>query len=74
VAIAGNATAALLGHLGHVELPLALGALVTAAALAGAWLGARLAGRVPERALRRSFGVLVIGVAAWLVWARLSAP
>jgi uncharacterized membrane protein YfcA len=67
VAITANSLAALLGHLGHVALPLALAAPLTAASIAGAVLGARLAGRLPERTLRRAFGALVIAIAAWLL-------
>jgi uncharacterized membrane protein YfcA len=71
VAIAVNALAALAGQLEHVELPLALAAVLTSAGVVGALLGARLVPRVPERALRRAFGVLVLITAAWLV-ARLA--
>jgi len=67
VAIAVNALAALAGQLGHVELPLALAAVLTCAGVVGALLGARLVPRLPERALRRAFGVLVLAIAAWLV-------
>jgi hypothetical protein len=72
VAIAANAAAALLGHLDHADVPLDLAALLTGPAVAGALLGARLAGRLPERTLRRVFGVLVLLVAAWMFW-RVSA-
>ena len=67
VAIAANALAALAGQLGHVELPLTLAAVLTSAGVTGALLGARLVHRLPERVLRRTFGVLVLAVAAWLV-------
>jgi uncharacterized membrane protein YfcA len=66
VAIAVNAAAALLGQLEHADVPLALALWLTGAAVAGALLGARLAGRLPERTLRRAFGVLVLLVAAWM--------
>jgi hypothetical protein len=68
VLIAGNSCAALVGHLAHVRPELALGAAVTGGAAAGAWLGSAFAGRVPERALRRAFGCLVLGVALWMLW------
>jgi hypothetical protein len=64
VVIAVNAFAALLGHLGHVALPRSLAALLTAAGVAGAVLGARAAARLPERALRRAFALLVLALAA----------
>jgi uncharacterized membrane protein YfcA len=67
VAITGNALAALVGQLGHVELPLALAAVLSSAGVTGALLGARLVPRLPERALRRAFGVLVLVIACWLV-------
>lgn len=66
VAITANAVAALLGHLGHAEIPTGLAGVLTAAAVVGAGLGARLAGRVPERALRQAFGLLVLAVAGWM--------
>ncbi|MFC7616855.1 hypothetical protein ACFQV2_28795 [Actinokineospora soli] len=37
---------------------------VRGAALLGAWDGKRLAGRVPERVLRRVFAALLVAVAA----------
>jgi uncharacterized membrane protein YfcA len=74
VAIAVNAAAALLGHLEHSDLPLELALWLAGAAVAGAPLGARLAGRLPERTLRRAFGVLVLLVAAWTFERALSAP
>lgn len=67
VAIAANALAALAGHLGHVALPPALVAVLTLAGVTGALLGARLAGRLPERTLRRAFGVLLLVLAVWLL-------
>lgn len=66
VAIAVNAAAALLGHLGHVDVPLDLALWLTGAAVCGALIGARLAGRLPEHTLRRAFGVLVLLVSAWM--------
>jgi hypothetical protein len=66
VVIAGNAAAALLGHLEHADFPLAPALWLTGAAVSGAMIGARLAGRLPERTLRRAFGVLVLLVAAWM--------
>jgi hypothetical protein len=64
VAISLNALAALAGHLGSVVLPWTLAAVLTAAGIAGALLGARLAGRLPERHLRRAFALLVLALAA----------
>ncbi len=67
VAITANAGAALLGQLGHVQVPLDLALLLAGAGVLGALLGARLSGRLPERVLRRAFGVLVLAVAGWLL-------
>jgi hypothetical protein len=67
VLIAANSAAGLAGHLAHVSPDPVLGATVTGAAVAGAWLGAGLAGRVPESRLRRAFGVLVLAIAAWML-------
>jgi uncharacterized membrane protein YfcA len=66
VAIAVNGAAALLGHLEHADLPLDLALWLTATAVAGALVGSRIGRRVPEHALRRAFGVLVLLVAAWM--------
>ena len=64
VVIAMKSFAGLAGHLGHVEIdwPITLG--VTAAAVLGSQLGARLAGRIPPAVLRRGFGVFVAAMAA----------
>jgi len=72
--LAANAASALLGHLEHAEVPIQLAAIVTGAAVAGALVGARLAVRVPEPALRRAFGVLVLAIAAWMLLELFSAP
>jgi len=63
VVITANAVAALAGHLGHVAIQPRPTAILTAAAAAGALVGARLAGRAPEARLRRAFGVFVLLVA-----------
>ncbi len=62
--IAVQATAGLLGHLDAVRLDWPLTLAVTAAAVTGTLLGARLTGRVPQHALRTAFGWLVITMAA----------
>jgi uncharacterized membrane protein YfcA len=63
VVIAMKSFAGLAGYLTtvHLDWPLVLG--VTAAAVVGSVVGGRLAGRVPEAALRKAFGwfVLVMG-------------
>lgn len=67
VVISLNALAALAGQLGHVTLQVELAGALTAAAVIGAWCGALLARRAPEAVLRRAFGVLVLGVALWML-------
>ena len=64
VVIAMQSFAGLAGRLGTLEIdwPVTLG--VTAFAVAGSYLGARLAGRIPPAALRRGFGVFILAMAA----------
>lgn len=49
----------------RVDWPIVLG--FTAAAIAGSFVGAALAGRVPEKALRRGFGIFVLVVGAFVL-------
>jgi uncharacterized protein len=67
VVIAINCAAGLAGHLRFGGFSLPLTALVTAAAIGGAVLGTRLAGRFSPELLRRGFALLVIAVALVLV-------
>jgi uncharacterized protein len=60
VVITLNSAAGLAGHLTIVSLDWVLVGSVTAAAIAGSVLGARLVGRIPEAALRKGFGVFVL--------------
>ena len=64
VVIAMKSFAGLAGYLTTVSLDWVLIGSITLAAIAGSVLGARLAGRIPESALRKGFGifVLVMGV------------
>jgi uncharacterized membrane protein YfcA len=67
VVIAMNSAAGLLGHL-NSPLDLALTTVFVAAGLAGTFAGSRLAGRLPAESLRRAFAVLVIVLAAFLLY------
>ena len=67
VVIAASALAALAGQLSHVALRLDVAVPLTAAAIAGAWLGGRLARRASEAWLRRGFGIFILAVAAWML-------
>jgi uncharacterized membrane protein YfcA len=65
--IAVNCAAGFLAHLSDHDLDLARTAVFTAAALAGAIAGQRLAGRFSPKALRTAFGVLVVVLALVLL-------
>ncbi|MGP5731423.1 sulfite exporter TauE/SafE family protein [Arthrobacter rhombi] len=60
VVIALKSFAGLGGYLTTVSLDWALVSGVTAAAILGSLVGARLAGKIPENALRKGFGVFVL--------------
>lgn len=72
--IAMKSFAGLAGYLTTVQLdwPLVLG--VTAAAVAGSFVGARLAGVIPEQALRKGFGFFVLGMAVLVLVQELAVP
>ena len=55
------------GHLGHVTLDWQLTLGVTAAAVAGSFVGGALAGRIAAGRLRTAFGVLVLVMAALIL-------
>jgi len=60
------------GHLSHASIDWQLAALVTGAAVVGAFVGAALSARVKPAMLRRAFAVLVLGMAIYIV--RQEAP
>ncbi|MGW6396460.1 sulfite exporter TauE/SafE family protein [Streptomyces sp. NPDC055103] len=62
--IAMKSFAGLAGHLSGVSIDWGIALTVTVAAVAGSLIGARLAGRIPQDALRKAFGwfVVVMGV------------
>ncbi|MDR7328359.1 sulfite exporter TauE/SafE family protein [Corynebacterium guangdongense] len=74
VVITMKSFAGLAGYLTTVSLdwPLVLG--VTAAALVGAVIGARLTSVVPEKALRKGFGVFVLVMGFIVLFQELPAP
>jgi hypothetical protein len=59
-----NSAAGLAGHLTGVPIDWPLAAAVTAAAVLGSVIGARLLGRIPADALRRGFGWFVLAMGA----------
>jgi uncharacterized membrane protein YfcA len=71
--IAMNSSAGLLGYLGGGQVDWPLTVVVSLGAVAGAVIGGRLAGTVPERSLRRGFAGLVTLVALYLVYHNASA-
>lgn len=70
--IAMNSLAALAGYSSHVSIDLSLVGIVTGAAVAGSVIGGLLSRRVSANALRRWFGLFVIGVAVYLLYRELS--
>ena len=71
--IAMNSSAGLLGYLGGGQVDWPLTTLVSLGAVAGAVVGGRLAGTVPEHSLRRGFAGLVTVVALYLVYRNTAA-
>ena len=65
--IATNSFVAFAGHASAVEIDVPLAAAVTAAAVAGSFIGVRLAGRVPQDLLRRGFGWFVLVMASFML-------
>lgn len=74
VVIAMKSFAGLSGYLTSVSLDWALVGGVTAAAVAGSFIGARLAGRIPEAALRRGFGFFVLAMGVFVLVQELPSP
>lgn len=74
VVIAMKSFAGLGGYLTTVTLDWALVGGVTAAAILGSFLGARLAGRIPESALRKGFGFFVLAMGVFVLFQELPSP
>ena len=66
--IAMNTAAGYLGYLGQVELPWMLVLQFVAIAAVGIVAGAALVPRIPQAALKKSFGVLLILLGALILW------
>ncbi len=71
--IALNSVAGFAAHLGQMRGLLPLTAMLTLAALLGLWGGLNLAGRVPARALEKTFAAVALGVAAYLAFVNVPA-
>ena len=74
VVIAMKSFAGLGGYLTAVSLDWTLVGGVTAAAILGSFLGARLAGRIPEAALRKGFGFFVLAMGVFVLVQELPSP
>lgn len=73
VVIAMKSFAGLAGYLTTVTLEWGLIGAVTTAAVVGSFLGARLAGRIPEAALRKGFGIFVMVMGVFVLVQELPA-
>ncbi|WP_346925134.1 sulfite exporter TauE/SafE family protein [uncultured Arthrobacter sp.] len=67
VVIAMKSFAGLAGYLTTVQLDWGLTLAVTAAAIVGTLLGSKLAGRIPEAALRKAFGWFVLAMGTFVL-------
>jgi uncharacterized membrane protein YfcA len=67
IIIAANSAAGLLGHLNQGLFDLGLTLVFVAAGLAGTFVGARLAHRLPAARLKQAFAVFVIVLAIFLL-------
>ncbi len=67
VIIAANSAAGLLGHLAGNPLDITLTLVFVSAGLAGTFVGARLASRIPATRLRQAFALFVIVLAVFLL-------
>ncbi|MGJ9403872.1 sulfite exporter TauE/SafE family protein [Arthrobacter sp. KK5.5] len=74
VVIAMKSFAGLGGYLTTVTLDWALVGGVTVAAILGSFIGARLAGRIPEAALRKGFGIFVLAMGVFVLMQELPSP
>jgi uncharacterized membrane protein YfcA len=74
VVITLQTLAGFVGHAAHVSLDWPLTLAVTLAAVFGSGIGGLLSSRVPASALRRGFGVFVLGMAVWMTWQQAHAP
>jgi uncharacterized membrane protein YfcA len=67
VVIAMKSFAGLAGYLTSVQLDWGLVLAVTAAAIGGTLIGSRIAGRIPEDALRKAFGWFVLAMGTFVL-------
>jgi uncharacterized membrane protein YfcA len=67
--IAINSAAGFVGHLDQGNIPMALTVAFTVAAIAGTFVGARVAAYIPAQRMRRLFAGFVMLVALFLIMA-----
>lgn len=72
--IALNSASGMLGHLNSTAVNWPLTLLITAAAIIGSLVGARLASKVPEQRLRRGFGYFVLAMGVFVLAQELPHP
>lgn len=66
--IACNSASGFVSHLGEAPTPWLLAAVFTAIAGAGVLVGGQVASKLPEKALRRAFALLVLVTAGFVLW------
>ena len=65
--IALQSAAGLLGHLGQTEIPWVFTLVFTGLSIVGSMIGASFIGKVPERKLKKGFGVFVLAMAVFVL-------
>lgn len=68
--IAANSASGFISHLGDAPVPWLMAGVFSLIAAAGVLIGGRLVSRLPEVALRRSFALLVLTTAGFVLWRR----
>ncbi len=71
--IALKSAAGFVGYVGHVAIDWTLAGIMSGVAVVATLVGARLAGRLPQGALRRIFAIFVLAMGAAMVVAELRA-
>lgn len=66
--IACNSATGFLSHLRDAPTPWMLAAVFSIIAAIGVWAGGKVASRLPERTLKRTFGSLVLLTAGFVLW------
>jgi uncharacterized membrane protein YfcA len=66
-----NSLAGFFGQLGHVSIDARIAVVLSAAAVAGSYIGALVARRVRPESLRRGFALLVLGMASVMAYGQI---